>query len=135
MYVRGWIQWKKCLHMYVNAKMIPVETILGKGARIKERGRGGWIQVWYIWYIVRIFVNATMYPHFTTFMIMKEKNKFTYTSWVPMANACNPSCLGGKDQEDHGSKPARANSSWDPVLKKLHHKKGRHRVSSGGACP
>jgi hypothetical protein len=22
-----------------------------------------WIQVWYIWYIVRNFVNATMYPH------------------------------------------------------------------------
>jgi hypothetical protein len=23
----------------------------------------GWIQVWYIWYIVRTFINATMYPH------------------------------------------------------------------------
>jgi hypothetical protein len=23
----------------------------------------GWIQVWYIWYIVKIFVNATMHPH------------------------------------------------------------------------
>jgi hypothetical protein len=23
----------------------------------------GWSQVWYIWYFVRTFVNATMYPH------------------------------------------------------------------------
>jgi hypothetical protein len=23
----------------------------------------GWIQLWYIWYVVRTFVNATMYPH------------------------------------------------------------------------
>jgi hypothetical protein len=22
-----------------------------------------WIQVWYIWYIVRTFVNATVYPY------------------------------------------------------------------------
>jgi hypothetical protein len=22
-----------------------------------------WIQVWYTWYIVRTFANATMYPH------------------------------------------------------------------------
>jgi hypothetical protein len=26
-------------------------------------GMGGWIQVWYNWYIVRTFVNATMYPN------------------------------------------------------------------------
>jgi hypothetical protein len=30
---------------------------------IKENGGGEWIQVWYIWYIVGTFVNATMYPH------------------------------------------------------------------------
>jgi hypothetical protein len=36
----------------------------------QEWGRGGkrriveeWIQVWYIWYIVRTFRNATMYPY------------------------------------------------------------------------
>jgi hypothetical protein len=23
----------------------------------------GWIQVWYIWYIIRTFVDPTMYPH------------------------------------------------------------------------
>jgi hypothetical protein len=29
----------------------------------------------------------------------------------------NPSYLGGRDQEDQGSKPARANSLRDPILK------------------
>jgi hypothetical protein len=31
-------------------------------------------------------------------------------SWAPVTHACNPSYLRGRDQEDHGSKPARANS-------------------------
>jgi hypothetical protein len=34
-----------------------------------------------------------------------------------VAHTCNPSYSGGRDQEDHGSKPAQANSSQDPVLK------------------
>jgi hypothetical protein len=34
-----------------------------------------------------------------------------------VAHACNPSCSGGRDQEDCGSKPARANTSWDPISK------------------
>jgi hypothetical protein len=38
-------------------------------------------------------------------------------SQVPVAHACNPSYLGGRDQEDHGLKQARANSSQDPILK------------------
>jgi hypothetical protein len=37
---------------------------------------------------------------------------------VLVAHACNPSYSGGRDQEDHGSKPAWANSSLDPILKK-----------------
>jgi hypothetical protein len=37
---------------------------------------------------------------------------------VPVAHACNPSYLGGKDQEDRGSKPAQANSLGDPISKK-----------------
>jgi hypothetical protein len=40
-----------------------------------------------------------------------------------VAHSCNPSDAGRKDQEDHGLKPAGANSSWDPILKKTHHKK------------
>jgi hypothetical protein len=35
-----------------------------------------------------------------------------------VAHSYNPSYSGGKDQEDHGSKPARANSSTRPYLKK-----------------
>jgi hypothetical protein len=43
--------------MYVNAKMIPVEPVPGiGGGGMKERNGGGE-------YIVRIFENATMYPH------------------------------------------------------------------------
>jgi hypothetical protein len=34
-----------------------------------------------------------------------------------MVHACNPSYLGGSDQEDRDSKPARENSSQDPMLK------------------
>jgi hypothetical protein len=35
-----------------------------------------------------------------------------------MAHACNPNYSGGIDQEDHGSKPAQANSLQDPMSKK-----------------
>jgi hypothetical protein len=38
-------------------------------------------------------------------------------SLVPVAHTYNPSYSGGRDQEDHGSQPAQANSWWDPILK------------------
>jgi hypothetical protein len=38
---------------------------------------------------------------------LKKKRK----SQELVAHGCNPSYSGGRDQEDHGSKPARANSS------------------------
>jgi hypothetical protein len=34
-----------------------------------------------------------------------------------VAHACNPSYSEGSDQEDLSSKPAWANSSWDPISK------------------
>jgi hypothetical protein len=37
---------------------------------------------------------------------------------VPVAHTCNPSYSGGRDKEDLGSKPARANSSTRPYLEK-----------------
>jgi hypothetical protein len=37
---------------------------------------------------------------------------------------CNPNYSGGRDQEDHGSKPAQANSSQDHIWKKPITKKG-----------
>jgi hypothetical protein len=36
---------------------------------------------------------------------------------VPGAHACNASYSGGRDQEDHGLKPAWANTSQDPRWK------------------
>jgi hypothetical protein len=36
---------------------------------------------------------------------------------------CNPSYSGSRDQEDHGLKPAWANSSRDPISEKLNTKK------------
>jgi hypothetical protein len=40
-----------------------------------------------------------------------------YISQAPVAHGCNPSYSGGRDQKDHGSKPAWANSSRDPISK------------------
>jgi hypothetical protein len=31
--IGGWIRYKYCVHMYVNAKMMPVETIPGMEGR------------------------------------------------------------------------------------------------------
>jgi hypothetical protein len=39
-----------------------------------------------------------------------------------VAHVCNPSYSGGREQKDGGWKPAQANSSQDPILKKNHHK-------------
>jgi hypothetical protein len=42
---------------------------------------------------------------------------------VPVDHACNPSYSGGRDQEDRSSKPARAKTSEDPILKTPNTKK------------
>jgi hypothetical protein len=42
-----------------------------------------------------------------------------YGNW----GACISSYSGGRDQEDHSSKPAQANSSRRPYPEKTHHKK------------
>jgi hypothetical protein len=34
-----------------------------------------------------------------------------------VAQVCNPSYWEGRDQEDHGLKPTRANSLQDPILR------------------
>jgi hypothetical protein len=41
-----------------------------------------------------------------------------------VAHTCNPSYSGGRDQEDHGLKPAQANSSARTYLEKLSTKIG-----------
>jgi hypothetical protein len=48
----------------------------------------------------------------------------TCLSQVQVAHTCNPSCSGGGDQEDRGSKLAWGNSSARPYLEKTIHKKG-----------
>jgi hypothetical protein len=40
-------------------------------------------------------------------------------SQAPVAHTYNPSCSGGRDQEDGTSKSARANSSQTPILEIL----------------
>jgi hypothetical protein len=40
------------------------------------------------------------------------------TSQARVTHACNPSYSGGSDQEDHGSKPAQANSLQDSISEK-----------------
>jgi hypothetical protein len=49
-------------------------------------------------------------------MLMKIKD-----SWTPVAQACNPSYYGGRDQEDHISKPGK--QFMKTYLKKTLHKK------------
>jgi hypothetical protein len=46
----------------------------------------------------------------------KQKQKH---SQALVAHTCNPSYSGGRDQEDHSLKPARANSLRDPILKNI----------------
>jgi hypothetical protein len=47
------------------------------------------------------------------------------TCGVLVAHTCNPSYLGGRVQEDRGSKPTWANSLQDPILKMPNTKAGR----------
>jgi hypothetical protein len=50
---------------------------------------------------------CTEIPHYTPSIC-------TITVWAPVAHACSPNYLGGRDLEDQGSKPTWANSSQDP---------------------
>jgi hypothetical protein len=50
---------------------------------------------------------------------------------APVTQACNPSYSRARDQEDHGSKPARANILGDPSWKIPNTKKGWQSRSSG----
>jgi hypothetical protein len=50
----------------------------------------------------------------------KKKNtqlKIPTASWVLVAHTCNPTYLGGWDQEHCSWRPAQADSWWDPVHK------------------
>jgi hypothetical protein len=43
--------------------------------------------------------------------------------WVPVSDACNPSYSGGRDQEDHGLKPALGKNFVRSNLENTKHKK------------
>jgi hypothetical protein len=58
-----------------------------------------------------------------THFIYAESYFKTFLSQAPVAHDCTPGYSGGRDQEDHGSKPSWAHSSQDPISKKIHHKK------------
>jgi hypothetical protein len=48
--------------MYENGKMRPFETIPGMGG---EEHKGDWWKGWIqLWYIIKTFVNVTMYPQY-----------------------------------------------------------------------
>jgi hypothetical protein len=60
--------------------------------------------------------------------ITLSSHKKIQISWVLVAHICNPSYSGGRDQEDHCSKPAQVNSLRDPLSKKPSTKKGSAQV-------
>jgi hypothetical protein len=62
-----------------------------------------------------------------------EDEEVLEMSLVLVAHACNPSYSGGRDQENHGLKTARANSSQDCISKITNTKNGRQSDSSGRA--
>jgi hypothetical protein len=53
---------------------------------------------------------------------MRSFFKINPESRAPVAHAYNPSYSGGRDQEDHSSKPVQTNSSRDPISKKYSQK-------------
>jgi hypothetical protein len=61
---------------------------------------------------------------FSFFILTAEQVAKTILSCVLVLHACNPSYSRGRDQEDHGLKPAQANSFRDPTSKNPSQKKG-----------
>jgi hypothetical protein len=54
----------------------------------------------------------------------------SWSSLAPVAQACNPSYSGGRDQDDCGLKLAWENCLWDLMLKKKNH----HNKRAGGVA-
>jgi hypothetical protein len=54
------------------------------------------------------------------------------TSQAPVVHAYNPSYSGGRDQEDRGSKPPKANSSQQSISKKKKKKPTHQKIRAGG---
>jgi hypothetical protein len=71
-----------------------------------------------------VFVCIYVDIYICTNRIYMAKLSKQYFSQALVAHAYNPSYSGGRDQENCGLKPARANSLQDPISKKLFTKKG-----------
>jgi hypothetical protein len=67
-------------HLHRGPAGVSITVPTNRAGRLKKRSGGVWIQVWYIWYIGRTFVNATMYPHPGTTIKKKEEKNFTCNS-------------------------------------------------------
>jgi hypothetical protein len=52
-------------------------------------------------------------------------------SWALVSHDCNPSYSGGRDEKNHGLKPAWANCLQDPILKKNPSQKWAGGVAQG----
>jgi hypothetical protein len=68
-----------------------------------------------------------IYLYYQVHLIHINMNIFTYfihCGQVLVTHTYNPSCSGGRDQEDQVSKPAPAISLKDPFSKKTHQEKG-----------
>jgi hypothetical protein len=61
---------------------------------------------------------ASLILRFKSVLLLPKAASILKTGWALLAHTCNPSYPGGRDQEDHGSKPAQANSSQEPISKK-----------------
>jgi hypothetical protein len=69
---------------------------------------------------VEFYINktATVWSYMQIAVEICERTfKKFEVSWTPVVHTCNPSYSGGRDQEDHSSKPAGANRSRDPITK------------------
>jgi hypothetical protein len=65
-------------------------------------------QQWLIFEETETFLPR--FNYYTLFLCIKlpyVPHKDVQISQAPVAHACNPNYSGGRDQEDHGSKPAR----------------------------
>jgi hypothetical protein len=83
------------------------------------------------WHIISHFKTETEKLNFnkiTNFCSVKD----TVKSLASMAHAYNPTHLKDWDQEDHGSRPAQANSLWEPHLQNSQTKMNWRCGSSSG---
>jgi hypothetical protein len=60
---------------------------------------------------------------YSLYLQVTSANKELLKGQAPVAHACNRSYSGGRDQEDHGSKPAQEIVPQDPISKKPNTKK------------